>query len=210
MWPWRRNHFRSRRDRHIGTRLRQVGAFLGLRLFRRRGRPDHIRSGTGTGSSGRGFVGMMRSFPRHCENSGRSRSFRLRAIATRAPASAASRARPASGPDGSLDRQWRANLTPVRCQPRKQTPPPKIETSFVLVRRFLFCFYWGQSDLPKKYHAEVSGRSENYCFRPNFPNSAKLRRRGAQAAWPAPYRSAVVYFRSRSATPIAGRSVGSH
>ena len=43
LWPWRRNHFRSRRDHHIGTRLRQVGASLGLRLFRRRGRPDHIR-----------------------------------------------------------------------------------------------------------------------------------------------------------------------
>jgi len=77
LWPWRRNHFRSRRDHHIGTRLRQVGASLGLRLFRRRGRPDTSGSGTGIGWSGRGFVGMMRSLPRHCENSGRSRSFRL-------------------------------------------------------------------------------------------------------------------------------------
>jgi hypothetical protein len=77
LWPWRRNHFRSRRDHHIGTRLRQVGASLGLRLFRRRGRPYTSGSGTGIGWSGRGFVGMMRSLPRHCENSGRSRSFRL-------------------------------------------------------------------------------------------------------------------------------------
>jgi hypothetical protein len=84
-------------------------------------------SGTGIGSSGRGFVGMMRSFPRHYENSGRSRSFRLRAIATRAPASASSRARPASG------------LGMDHLIARLSDAP------FVLVRPFLFCFCLGYS-----------------------------------------------------------------
>ena len=38
----RRNHLRSRRDYDVGTRLRQVRTLVGLRLFYRRRRVDHI------------------------------------------------------------------------------------------------------------------------------------------------------------------------
>ena len=38
----RRNHLRSRRDYDVGTRSRQVRTVVGLRLFYRRRRVDHI------------------------------------------------------------------------------------------------------------------------------------------------------------------------
>jgi hypothetical protein len=144
LWPWRRNHFGSRRDHHIGTRLRQVGAFLGLRLFRRRGRPDHIRF-----RNGYRFFG-----PRICWHDA-VLSSPLRELGAQ-PFVPATRNRNARtgicGRQGApcvragmdlLIAKWRANWNPCSLSTGNQMLPPKDGASFVLARLFLFCFYWG-------------------------------------------------------------------
>ena len=44
---WRRNHLRSRRNNDVRSRLGQPGTLVGLWLFHRCGRADHIGLGEG-------------------------------------------------------------------------------------------------------------------------------------------------------------------